>query len=707
MAFATAVAGPLENEPGKGLGPASPARAAEPEAALSRAGLACLDGLLEPFAGSAAALPQALDDVIRIHRNPPSPEHRAAAALILRALRSDAPAASAEELPALAQAAAFVWKEARSRPDVAAALSGLLAIEPEPSAAESASPALPAGAAPGVQALAALAEAGDGEAGRFDGAAVVPADAGLFERALAAAEGRREELPSLHPEYLEAAIQALGITDPAEKAALVGGQHLRPVLEAGLVHQAVADALVSHGVTRREDALGAVRYFDLLPRARKRRLVTEVLEKVLDSLGGELDVANVGSLQSRANAYRMTAPEYAAFLKAWRRLQDADFESAKLAILDVLRFADRKFIEGVRRAHRLATVPTLGECLRLNDVVDWFRHRSSRRAVPVPIGERRVELVESGGGTLEWKDVSAFDWRTVDRYLATASPRDRTFFLSSHARSMSVEQLTALRDRPYWGATPEQGQTILKGTLAVQRNQRAALEATFARLRAAREALVVGLGRREPSDPIDPEVVTRRLRESKTRGWGDGSVDGMRTLLYEYASRLKSDDRPAVARAYLDAVSEVWSTDMFPGEAYGVAIVELGRGAGDVHFREVTLLFLKAARRLKFRQRLAVYRAARDAAADRPLSGRTAAILRDEMAEHAGIDRARMWEILPSPDDRDFDAMDAVLKYDWSPAPMARMLAQADEPARERVFVLEHKLRHEAFAAGVELRLSL
>lgn len=172
----------------------------------------------------------------------------------------------------------------------------------------------------------------------------------VYDRALADST----VLPSLssEPADIEKAVQSLGLGSDIEEKTLIGTMKLRPLLDSGLVYQAVAYAYLKRGVKKKANAISLIKGFKILATQTKREIIESIIEIINYSMDVSIDISQLDILRKKAARFGMDEQDYVSLISEWKKLNTSNFEEAKLALLDLLNRGPSEFIAGVLNEYR-------------------------------------------------------------------------------------------------------------------------------------------------------------------------------------------------------------------------------------------------------------------------------------------------------------------------------------------------------------------
>ncbi len=181
--------------------------------------------------------------------------------------------------------------------------------------------------------------------------ALTPGD--VFEKRLARVKTDDIEAIAQSKENIEETMNDLGLTSPEDRHTYSASVQLRPLLESGVIYQAIAEELVARKFGKWRDIETMLNFFPLLPPAEKRDLIENILENVHFAIGKLADgvqISEVSLLRKKAKQFEMTEARFSAFLLHWNEIGLSDYAEAKLALLDQFLMSTSTFKAQVRSA---------------------------------------------------------------------------------------------------------------------------------------------------------------------------------------------------------------------------------------------------------------------------------------------------------------------------------------------------------------------
>lgn len=529
----------------------------------------------------------------------------------------------------------------RSDHQAVAAALGQAAIESKRSASASDSALHTAETSPVAGALSAIALATNDAGPGFDGAAVesrtlpVRADEDLLGQAL---EISRMRDSSLLPLGLDEFMTEAGITDPIKRAMLVGSFHLSPLMDARVVHQAIADELVARGINRRAHALAVIDNFSLLPIPKKRAFVEDVVESILYVLDDTINFGRLDEVEGRAKKFGMSPVDLSAFLKDWKKLGENGYQAAKLALLELLQNGSSSLKNGVARAHRRSAGLSWWEWCSPAKIWDWATARSIRRP-PLTKGAYKIELMENGSD-FRLEEHPAYDTGQLQKYLGGTFSSMQARFLSQNLDLLSRSQMSWVKEQPFWKDMPAE----VQGRLAERESRLASIELwadllaywqrQLKEMREAQQAYVT-------DEPVDLKILLVKVQVAFQRAQGDAKK--MTDALSGMARHLGSADQLMIAREALKCTREAsFSEDML--EAAMLQILSNVTPQEEPDSLQMVLAVLHESRRISYlSSRDTVFRAARDFVQNHRLSPESEKSIKDEILAQVSTNYEALW----------------------------------------------------------------
>ncbi len=217
-----------------------------------------------------------------------------------------------------------------------------------------------------------------------------------FNRVLDASELSLSNILLPNDSYLETAMDKLGIKEAKDRAVFSRALTVKPVLDAGVLYEAIAAEAMVLGYKDKDKMMGLLRNFGVLPVDQKKTFINGVVESLQFALGERIDLSNVNSIAEKARRFQVTEDEMACFLKTYQVLATSEGDEIRIVILDLLlqnnavttkRITQyisnfKRFFMDARYTLRPQVLFTADGAFDMNSVTEYLKKATTKMAFP-------------------------------------------------------------------------------------------------------------------------------------------------------------------------------------------------------------------------------------------------------------------------------------------------------------------------------------